>query len=228
MKKLLLFVFTFGTVILFGASKYYLTIADVEPQLTSFSFSHEYGFTDEKGFVEYIQIGDEKYDAFFKSAAKLDGLVILTKAMTTQTTGELKKYAISKVADETLSQSIKEIVGDSSPEQYTVEQSIAIMKLAQQQGKVKGDEKAYFGTTAVSLGIGVYSLGKGITEASNLITGGNELLKNVKSIKKTRILAATKGLKGSLTNLQGVVENGPPTLEEMKVLLVAFKALGSM
>jgi len=148
--------------------------------------------------------------------------------MTTQTTEELKKYAISKVADETLSQSIKEIVGDTPPEKYSIEQSIAIIKLAQQQGKIKDDEKKYFATTAVSLGVGVYSLGKGISEVSGLISKGNELLQNVKSIKKTLILGATKGLKSSLTNLQGVVENAPPTLEEMKVLLEAFTALGNM
>lgn len=229
MKKLLLFVLTFGTVILFGASKYYLTVADVEPQLATFQFSHEYGFADEGGFVEYTQIGVPDYDTFFKTAAKLDGLVILTNAMTQTTTAELKKYAISKAADETLAQSIKEIVGDTLPEQYTVEQSIAIMKLAKQSGKVKDDEVAYFTTTAISLGIGVYSLGKGVSEVINLLSQGSELLKNVKSsVKMMLVPAATKGLKGSIDNLQGVQKNAPRTLEEMKVLLEAFKALGNM
>jgi hypothetical protein len=68
-------------------------------------------------------------------------------------------------------------------------------------------------------------LGKGIKEAKDLIPKAQELLQNVKSIKPTLILAATKGIKGSLSNLNNVVKNTPKMLEEMKVLMDGFMAL---
>ena len=65
----------------------------------------------------------------------------------------------------------------------------------------------------------------GIKEAKDLIPKAQELLKNVKSVKPMLIPAATKGIKGSLGNLNNVVKNTPKMLEEMKVLLDGFKAL---
>jgi len=227
MKKLFLVVFILGIVLLFSncASKYTLTVADVEPKLAQLSISHEFGFTDEEGFVEYYQIGDPKFDDFFKTAAKLDGLVILAQGMTQSTTKQLKKYAMSKASDEALKENIIELVGNTPPEEYTTEQSIAVMKLAKQHHKVNKDELKYFAKTSVSLGVGVYALGKGVGEVGNLIADGAKLLKNVKSVKPWLIPAASKGLKGCITNLKGIQKNAPSTLEEMKVLLEGFKAL---
>jgi len=227
MKRLLLLftVMTLSLIIVNCAKQYPLTVADVAPKLAQFSESHNWGFTDEGGFVEYYQIGDSNFDNFFKTAAKLDGLVIVTQAMTTNATGKLKKYAQSKYSDAALQESIKDIVGDTKPESYTAEQSFAIMKLAKEQNKVTNDEKKYFASTAASMGIGVIALGKGVKEAGNLLKEGANLLKNVKSTKPWLIPAATKGLKGSIENLKGIKNNAPKTLEEMKVLQEGFKAL---
>ena len=132
---------------------------------------------------------------------------------------------MSKASDEALKESIKEITEDTPPAEYTTEQSIAIMKLAKQKNRVNKDELKYFATTSASLGVGVYALGKGVKEVGDLILDGTKLLKNVKSTKPWLIPAATKGLKGCITNLKGVKKNAPTTLEEMKVLLEGFKAL---
>ena len=208
------------------SAKYALTIADIEPKL-AYIGGASIGFADdsEDGLVTYIQIGDAGYDEFFKSAAKLDGLVILCKGMTTTATGQLKKFAMSKAADAAMKNNINDLVGNTPPEQWTTEQSFAVMKMAKAQGKINSDEVKYFATTAGSIGIAVISLGKGVKEAKDLLPKGQELLQNVKSVKPTLIPAATKGIKGSVENLNNVVKNTPKMLEEMKVLLDGFKAL---
>jgi len=208
------------------SAKYALTIADIEPKL-AYIGGASIGFADdsEDGLVTYIQIGDAGYDEFFKSAAKLDGLVILCKGMTTTSTGQLKKFAMSKAADAAMKDNISGLVGNTPPEQWTTEQSFAVMKMAKAQGKINSDEVKYFATTAGSIGIAVISLGKGVKEAKDLLPKAQELLQNVKSVKPTLIPAATKGIKGSTGNLNNVVKNTPKMLEEMKVLLDGFKAL---
>lgn len=227
MKKIFLLVVLFGLIFSLQncASKKALTLADVEPKLSNYPESHRLGFADEEGFVKYYQIGNPQFDKFFKTAAKLDGLVIFTEAMTQDVTKQLKKYAMSKASKNALEDNIDEIVDDTPPEKYTTEQSIAIMKLAKKKDEVSGDEIEYITNTATSLGIGVYSLGKGMKEVKSLINDGTELLQNVGNCKPWKRPAATKALKGTITNLKSISKNAPETLEEMKVLADGFKAL---
>ena len=229
MKKIILIISTFTTILTIGcapSAKYALTVADIEPKLAYIGGS-SIGFADnsEDGIVTYVQIGDPGYDEFFKSAAKLNGLGILCKGMVTTSIGQLKKFAMSKAADAAMKDNINDLVGNTPPDKWTTEQSLAVMKMSKAQGKIKSDEVKYFANTASSIGIAVLSLGKGIKEAKELIPKANELLKNVKSIKPVLIPAATNGVKNSLGNLNGFVKNSPKMLEEMKVLLDGFKAL---
>jgi len=229
MKKLLFGMLTVLVILIVGCAsgaKYALTVADIEPKLASLGGAN-FGFADdsEDGLVTYIQIGDAKYDDFFKSAAKLDGLVIVTQAMTTSATDQLKKYAMSKAASAAMQDNIAELVGDTPKEEWTTEQSIAVLKMAKAQGNINADELEYFITTSASIGIAVISLGKGINEAKDLVPKGKQLLENVKSVSPLQIPSATKGIKASLENLNNVIKNAPKMLEEMKVLADGFMAL---
>ncbi|MEA3286519.1 MAG: hypothetical protein U9Q77_04000 [Candidatus Marinimicrobia bacterium] len=228
MKRLVvvLSVISLSIIMINCAKQYPLTVADVAPKLAQFSEAHNWGFTDEGEFVEYYQIGDPNFDNFFKTAAKLDGLVIIANGMTKNTTKQLKKYAMSKAADESLQEDIKATIGDTAPEDYSTEQSLIVMKLAKQHDKVSKDELKYFATSSASLSIAVIALGKGVNEVGNLLKDGATLLKNVKSTKPWLIPAATKGIKGSIENLMGFKNNAPKVLEEMKVLHEGFKAMG--
>jgi len=227
-----------------------LTVADIEPTLAAFG-GEDFGFVDsakkpseenaEKKssngdeepvegpsvdrVVTYMQIGDPSYDDFFRSAAKLDGLVLLSKSMTAKATGQLKKFAQSKASDDELKDQIREIVGDTPSDQWTVEQSVAVMDSASGQKKIRVDEIKYFATTTGSIGLTVVSLTKSVKETKGLITQGQDLLQNVKSLKPTLVPAATKGLKASISNLQGVAKNAPALVEEMTVLAKGFGAL---
>ena len=75
------------------------------------------------------------------------------------------------------------------------------------------------------MGLAVISLAKGIKEAKELLPKAQDLLKNATKLSPLKIPKATKGVKGSIGNLKGVVQNAPPMLEEMTVLISAFKAI---
>lgn len=205
-----------------------LTIADIEPALAGTPIGEQIGFADDEGLVTYMQIGKPSYDDFFKTAAKLNGLSVLANVMTSTATGQLKKYAMSKAADETMQENIKEFVGDVPPEEWSTEQSLAVMKMAKEQDKLSKDEVKYFATTTLSLGIVAVSLTKGVGEVGALIVDGNALIKNVKKakLKFRQILPTTKGLKGSIKNLKNFKDNAPMAAEEMTVLAKGFKMLG--
>jgi hypothetical protein len=207
-----------------GTSRRTLTVGDIEPKLSMIPM--EIG--DEEGVVEYYRIGNRKFDSFFKSAAKLDGLTIIAEQMTRSATKQLKKYAMSKAADEAMKENIAELVGDTPPEDWTTDQSIAVMRMAKEQKKISTDEKKYFLTTAASLGVGTFALSKGLASAADVISQGTSLAKNPLSLKFSpwKIPGATKGVRTSLANLERAKKNGPETLEEMRILTTGFKMLG--
>lgn len=234
MKKILMLLFAFTMLLVVGcapAAKHVLTIADIEPKLAALGGS-AIGFTDESedGFVTYIQIGVPAFDDFFKSAAKLNGLVRLSKGMTTTAIGQLKKFAMTKAADAAMKDNIRELIGDKPESEWTDADAIAVMKMAKGQGKISADEAKYFLTTAGSMGITVIALGKGIKEAKDLLPKGAGLMKDVASwktnpAKMMKAKGALDGVKGSVKNLKDVVDNAPKLLEELNVLLSAFKSL---
>jgi hypothetical protein len=181
--------------------------------------------TDNGGIVEYSKIGNPSYDDFFITAARLDGMAIIGKSMITHSIKQLKYFAMSKASDEALQLNIKLLVGDTPPEEWSDEQAISVLRMANEKRKVTSDEKKYFLTTAGLIGIAVLSLGEAIDEAKELIPKGKQLMKNTKSLKYAQIPKATKGIKNSIENLNSVVNNAPKMLEEMKVLLDALKSL---
>ena len=230
MKKIFLVFLLTGYLFLSNgcASKYYLTVEDVEPKMVYIMENpDQYGFADADGFVMYYAIGDPKFDDFFMTAAKIDGLVILTSALVTESTTQLKNFAMSKASNEALKENIKELVGDTPPDEWTTDQSIAVMEMSKKQGEISDDEKAYFVTTGIMLAAGSYSLGKGVKETADLIKTGAILIKDVKKVKPWLVPATTKALKGSVENLKGIAQNAPGLLEEVVVLSKGFKALSN-
>ena len=214
-------------VVSLGAQKYELTLADIEPALAGTGIPEQIGFADKESIVTYMKIGKSSYDDFFKTSAKLNGLSVLATVMTTTATGQLKKYAMSKAADEAMQDNIKEFVGDVPPEEWSTEQSLAVMRMAKEQDNISKDEEEYFVNTALSLGIVAASLIKGMGEVGDLIKDGKSLIKNITKakLKWKQIKPTTKGLKGSIKNLKNFKTNAPVAAEEMAVLVKGFKML---
>ena len=203
-------------------AKYTLTVADLEPKLADLPLG-DIQFKK----VKYSHIGASEYDAFFLSAAKTRGLISLNQQMTEASTKSLKKFAMSKAADEAMKENIHELVGDTPPEEWTVEQNVAVLRMAKQQDKISKDEKRYFAQTAGTMAIGTAALVKNLDTTKDLTGQGVQLQKSATKLKKTKIVSATNGLKKSLENLKEASIKGPKLVAEMKVLSSAFQALGS-
>ncbi len=199
-----------------------LTLADIEPKLAKLSL----GDIEFNG-VKYLSIGVPEYDKFFRSAAKLDGLVRVTRKMTNGSTKNLKNYAISKVANAAMQDNIQGLVGNKPPERWTRAEQISVMKMARAQGEISDDEKRYFARTAGNLAIASGALLKGIDAAYDLSKTGYRLQKTKTVLKDAVALAAAEGFTVSLKNLDSVTKNGPPMAEEITVLIRAFNALGN-
>ena len=202
--------------------KYVLTLADIEPKLAALELG-DWEFTG----IKYDHIGVSEYDEFFKSAAKLHGLVLLNQEMAGAATKSLKKYAMSRAADEAMKENIDGLVGDTPPEEWTTEQNVAVMKMAKAQKKISADETKYFAKTAGTMAIGVAALSKGLETAQDLAAQGAELQGNTSKVKKLKIPAAVKGTKRSLEHVKAAGEEGPALAEEINVLISAFRALSA-
>ena len=210
-----------GVTKVFGAKKKTLKLKHIAPELVDLPL----GEIKFKG-TKYSKIGEGRYDAFFRSTAVVQGLVDFDQKMTTSATGSLKKFAMSKAADEALGDAIKELVGDTPPEEWTTEQQIAVLKIADHQDKVSKDEKVYFLKTAGALTLGAAALTKALATTKSLTEEGLALQKSVGDLPKIKVVAATDATKHSIENLKTAAQQGPPLAEEMVVLATGFKALG--
>ena len=202
--------------------KYVLTLADIEPKLAELELG-DWEFTG----IKYDHIGVSEYDEFFKTSAKLHGLVLFNQEMAGSATKSLKKFAMSKAADDAMKENIDGLVGDTPPAEWTTEQDIAVMKMAKAQKKISADETKYFAKTAGTLALGVAALSKGIDTVQDLTAQGTELQGRTSKVSKLKIPAAVKGTKTSLAHIKAAGEEGPALAEEIHVLVSAFRALSA-
>jgi len=200
-----------------------LKVGDIEPKLKDMPLVGDIKF---KG-IKYDEIDEPEYDGFFLSSAKIHGLVELNQELAESATKSLKKFAMSKMADEAMKENIKGLVGDTPPDKWTTEQSIAVMQMAKQQDKISADEKRYFVQSAGTLAVGMAALTKGLESVKELMEQGKGLKESTGDLEKIKIPAAAKGSKTSLGHLQDAKEKGPVLAEELKVLTTAFKALSA-
>ena len=211
----------YGSEYLSKRQKATLSLADIEPRFADTPLE----LVEFEG-VEYIYLGIPEYDDYFRSAARLDGLVQISKRMTTSATGNLKKYAMSKAASAAMQENVEGLVGDKPAEEWTSEEQIAVMKMANEKGQITSDEREYFVRTAGLLTIVSVSLVKGIDAAYDLTKSGMRL-KDSATLTDTEAVIAAEGFAASLKNLESVADNGPPMVEEMAVLVSGFRALGN-
>jgi len=222
-----------------------LTLADIEPKfqpaVDAFNLMNEVVVAtggeklqspfeldtdgDGKSDIGYVVVGDPAFDDFFKSSAKLNGLIYICTELTSSATTQLKHFARSQASNEALRDQIEELVGTKPSSEWTTEEAAAVMATAKERGQIKGDVLESFAGTGISMGVGVVALGKAIKEAKDLLPKGQTLLSGVKSVSPMKIGKATKGVKNSISNLKSVVDNTPKMLEEMAVLITAFSKL---
>lgn len=182
--------------------------------------------------IEYPIIGIATHDNFHKSTAIILMTFEVTKWMVADATLNLKKYAQDHIAKMTMDENIAELIGDTPHDQLTVEQSAAVLNMEKERNEISEDEAAYFLKVGANLGVGVLSLTRAVKELPNLIKTGGAMIFNVGSDFKFMgipkfwaIGPATKSLKESTGRLNGIKNDAPILLEDIKVLVDAFRML---
>jgi len=210
-----------------GASRAYLTLADLDPR---FEALEESGL--EIRLTDYVISDIEKYDDFFKSSAIISFTFDLSHSMVNEATSNLKKYAQDHLAKMTMDENIEELIGDTPHDQLGVEQSVAIMRMEKEQDRISHNEKKYFIFMGGQIGIGFISLLRGVKEAPTLLKRGRSLLYNIGDDfssdgvpKILSISSVSEGIKESIERLNKVRQDAPVLVEDMKVLYDAFKML---
>ena len=206
-----------------GASEVQLTLQQIDPSLGEFgSF---FGIDDGNGIISYTVINEPAYDKFFEAAARLNGLVIICKEMSSKTTEKLKSFARTRYAKMAGNADIKELIGDTPEEEWTSTQSLAVMNASREMSSLNVDEIKYFLQTAGAMKAASVSLGKGVVQAGDLLKKGKKLMEEVSNLKPLMVPKATAGVKKSLENLKSVADNAPVMAEELLVLAKALTKL---
>jgi len=178
--------------------------------------------------VEYSKIGEPEFDGFFKNAAKINGLIMVSSAFSNNLMESLKKTAMDIVAKDELKNSVKELVGNKPVSEYTTDDLIAVTKLGIQKRSVNTDIiKGYVESGANAL-ILVTGLVNGEKAVKELISTGASLSSKASSLSPTKAPGAVSGVSGSLSNLKSAVEQFPTLVKDLTKLSSALSAFASI
>jgi len=130
-----------------GAQERLLTMQDVSPELARLIGGTELDFVA-KERISYGVTGKSNYDQFFRESAISYGGMTMGRGLTDDATIKLKGYARTKVAIAELEAQITEITGGKPPEQWTTEESIAVLQAAKEKDRLSEEENGYFVSTA--------------------------------------------------------------------------------
>ncbi len=130
-----------------GAQERLLTMQDVSPELAHLIGGTQLDFVA-KEKIRYGVTGKAHYDQFFRESAVSYGGMTIGRGLTDDATIKLKGYARTKVAIAELEAQITEITGGKPPEEWTAEESIAVLQAAKEKDHLSDEENRYFVSTA--------------------------------------------------------------------------------
>ena len=184
----------------------------------------------DKEKVVYLSPGKGQYDEFFKASAEMRGGLMLSEAFSGVLTQNVKAYARSYAAARASDQNVKEIVGGTSLDQLSEDQSFALLGLKKKRGELQADELKYFASSATNAGQMVMFLNKAAEEAGVLADRGNALSNSVKEDfagPKEMAQAPTiaRGLSDSMAHIKEASAKAPPLAKTITRLGQSLKEL---
>jgi hypothetical protein len=210
-----------------GADKRCVTRADVNDTFVGVTILQDDPLAQEK--VEYLVIGKSNYDEFFRSSAKLHAGMVISQSATSALTTHLKGYARSYAAAQAADQSVKEIVGNSKPEDLTNDQAVALLALKKKHGELTADELSFATNSVASAAVLTKFLYDTPGQASGLVSQGTALTSSVpsdfKGFELLKVPDVVAGLNKSLSSLQAAVEKAPDLAKRLARLSEGLKSL---
>jgi hypothetical protein len=211
------------------AGRAVLTLSDLDPK---FEVLEDLGI--QVVLIDYPITGIDRYNEFFKSSALIHFTAELSQSMVNNAAVNLKNYARDHLAAGIMEENIQELIGDTPPDQLTVEQSLAVLRMEKEHDRITDNESRYFFTMAGQLGIASLALIRGVKEAPDLIKKGKLLITHawedftIMGIPRFwDIEPVVSGLDESLGRLKYVTEIAPVLIEDIAVLLRGLKELSA-
>lgn len=145
-----------------------LTMSDVSPELARLIGGTQLDFVA-KEKIRYGVTGKANYDQFFRESAVSYGGMTIGRGLTDDATIKLKGYARSKVAVAELEAQITEITGGKPPEEWTTEESIAVLQAAKEKDRLTEEENRYILSTTAHVAATIPVVHASITSSNELM-----------------------------------------------------------
>jgi hypothetical protein len=179
--------------------------------------------------VEYPTTGKSDYDSFFKLAAEVRGGLVVSETLSETLTTNLKRFARSYAAARATDEAVRLIVGDTSLDQLSEAQSVALLALKKKRRELSQEEATFAGSSVANTGQMVIYLNRTADTARGLTDQGTSLSKSVKEdfagddmVKAPKV---ARGLSRSLEHLREASVKAPQIAKTLTRLGESLRAL---
>ncbi|MDH5643642.1 MAG: hypothetical protein OEY63_05510 [Gemmatimonadota bacterium] len=205
-----------------------LTIHDVSPELGSLIAGTPLDFVAKED-IRYGSSGVSEYDDFYKNSAVAYGGMVVGQGLADDATMTLKGYARSKVAVAELEDEIAEITEGADPDDWTTEQSLAVLQAAEAKDQISAEERSYMVQTLAYVAATIPVVEAAVSSSVELTQQAPGLVGNARAAFGLRRAAgAARNVNRSAGQIESIPTEGPALVESLVVLSrgLAFVAGG--
>jgi hypothetical protein len=160
-----------------------------------------------------------EYDQFFRESAIAYGGMTVGRGLTDDATIKLKGYARNKAAIAELDAQIKEITGGAPPEQWTTEQSLAVLQAAKEKDRLSDEENAYVLATSARVAATIPVVHASIASSRTLLEQTDGLVRGAPSaFGVLRAAGVVRNLNRSAARIRVIPTEGTSLIESLTVL----------
>lgn len=195
-----------------------LTLHDVSADLDRLIGGTELDFVA-KAKIGYGVTGRSQYDQFFRESAVSYGGMTVGRGLTDDATIKLKGYARNKAAIAELEAQIQEITGGAPPEQWTTEQSLAVLQAAKEKDRLSEEENAYMLATSARVAATLPVVHASVAASRDLLGQVNGLIGGAPSaFGVMRAPGVVSNLNRSADRIRRIPTEGTSLIESLTVL----------
>jgi hypothetical protein len=195
-----------------------LTLHDVSPDLAQLIGGTELDFVA-KAKIGYGVTGRSTYDHFFRESAVSYGGMTVGRGLTDDATIKLKGYARNKAAIAELDAQIREITGGAPPEQWTTEQSLAVLQAAKEKDRLSDEENEYILASSARVAATIPVVHASVAASKDLLGQVNGLVSGAPSaFGMLRAPGVVSNLNRSADRIRRIPTEGTTLIESLTVL----------
>ncbi len=200
-----------------------LTIQDVSPALANLIGNTELDYVAEAE-IKYGVTGKTSYDDFFKSSAICYGGLVIGQGMVENATKTLKKYAHDKTAIAELQEQIAAITEGADPSTWSIELSLAVLRIAEEKDQLSNEEREYLVKTVANAAATLPVVRASVASARDLIDQASGLISGARSeFGMRKAGGVVRNVRRSVDRVSNVPTEGAHLVESLTVLVSGIR-----